>query len=154
MLEKISQINSSEAKRIIIDLSIGCFLGIGINFFFNYQILIEPSSNEQILSRLLLISPLILTGIRLFTHRATRKTLRIVLWGIFFISTVFAINSFYQNVEWFSRGGYATIPNIYVMDLEGKRRLLTIYPPELIFNLMKAVFIGSVSGFAGRLIKK
>ena len=154
MSEKTSRKKPFEILNAIIDLGMGCFLGYGINIFFNFQILIEAPVKEQQFAQFLLVVAFMLIAIKLLVIRNLRKTLRPILLGVFFISTIFAIYSFSENVEWFSKGGYATIPNIYVMDLEGNQRPLTIYPPELIFNLMKSVFVSSVSSFAERLIKK
>ena len=156
-MEKL-RIKSAETVKPIINLVLGGFLGYTINNYFNFNNLIDASANEQIWPQnLLLISfGLILLVIILnkliWKTWEVNKTMKVVFLGVFLISSYFAIENFYRNVDFFRRGGYSS-PNLHVSDLEGNWHLLTFYPPELIFNLIKAVFISSISGFIERVIK-
>ena len=142
----------TEHRNIIFSFLNGAFLGWGINYYFSYEVMTHPFSIDFYASLILVVVPLMLL---LLCARAfleiRRQEIKAILLGIAFVSTIFAVFSFGQNLAWFLSRGYLT--NVYAPDGHGGYLRITVYPPELIYNLVKAIFIASVSSFMERIIK-
>jgi len=141
-------------RNVIVYFLHGAFLGGGINYYFSYQVMTHPFSIDFYASLILLFAPLIslLFSTQCFWSKVKlREKIKKVLLGIATISTIIAVFSFIQNLAWFISGGYLTIVNVPTGP--GQYVKLTVYPPELIYNLLKSTFLASVSGFMERIIK-
>lgn len=140
-------------RNLVIYFAHGIFLGWGINTYFSYQALAGGFSSLVFLADVLIVGSAI--SIMLFEGKfkakvRTKQKWRAILFGVMAASVVLAFLSFVQNLNWFLSGGPLT--RVDVPNATGGFSQLTVYPPDLIFNLLKSTFFAAVAGFIERIV--
>jgi len=142
-------------RNIIVYFFHGVVLGIGVNYYFSYQVMTHLRSIEFYVSLALSLAPLIsfLFFEQKYSSRVKPKQkIKLVLLGITASSTIIAFYSFILNYIWFISGGPLTHVMVPIPGVPGEYTQLTVYPPDLIYNLLKSTFIATVSGFVERIV--
>ena len=141
-------------KNIVAYFAHGLMLGLGLNILFSYQILTQPFSFWYYFAIALIVG--FMLSFLFFDQKfqakvTTKQKVRALLFGFTAASVVLAFLSFAQNLVWFISGGPLTrvmAPNA----TGGGYSRLTVYPPDLIFNLLKSTFFAAVAGFVERIV--
>jgi len=141
-------------KNIVTYFIHGIILGFGVNILFSYQVLSHQSTFWYYFALALILAVGVSLGFLEPKFRAkvtTKQKVKALLFGVTAASVVLAFLSFAQNLAWFMSGGPLTrvmVPNA----TEGGYSRLTVYPPDLIFNLLKSTFLAAIAGFIERIV--
>jgi hypothetical protein len=140
-------------RNLVIYFAHGVFLGFGLNVYFSYQTLTGGFSFFGFLADVLIAGSL--TSIVFFEGKFKAKVRnkqkwRAILFGVMAASVILAFLSFVQNLAWFRSGGPLT--TVMVENAAGGYSPLTVYPPDLMFNLLKSTFFAAVAGFIERVV--
>lgn len=142
-------------KNIVIYFAHGVVFGLGLNFWLSYESLTRLQPVLYFLGIALIGGCLLSLGFFEYKFRAkvtTKQKWRVALFGVAAASVALAFLNFIQNLGWFVSGGPLMPVNVQTSISPPKFVQLTIYPPNLIYDLLKSTFFAAVAGFAERMV--